>query len=221
MMRLGSAEFTLTKISETDRKLIKDLAQSRGCLTIRDYARVHEISVVAARQKIKKAPFDQIFKSMRLSGGAKAPEFFLLRSRYARIYSITHKEPRSMKTILDALLRLQVQSEKGVWQHNLRHAAVMILGDCAHIVDCLDRSESSVLKFTNEIKASKKIIHTFSPSRLAAFQLLLNRSEKIEQAAHAVTWDDVWNQKTPQSDKKIEAIEFKFHDLAITRNLQV
>jgi hypothetical protein len=229
MMRLGSAEFTLTRISEKDRQVLKDLALSRGCMTIKEFARVHEISVVGARQKIKKDPFDLIFKSIRLTGGAKAPEFFLLRSRYGRIYATTHKEPRSMKTILDALLRFQVQSEGGVWEHNLRHAGVMVLGDCAHITDCLDRSESSVLKLASALKESKKLIHTLSSSRLAAFQMLLSRSRKTgNQKPHEenpITWDDVWNIKAPSIDKKSlpesSTIEFKFHDLAITRNLQV
>jgi hypothetical protein len=225
MMRLGSAEFILTRISDTDRQLIKDLALSRGCLTIKEFARVHELCPSGARKKVKKHPYDQIFKSVRLIGGSKAPEFFLLRSRYGRLYAITYREPQSLKTILDALLRFQIQAEGGVWQHNLRHAGVMILNDCAHISDCLDRSESAILNFASEFIASKKIIHTLSPLRLATFQVLLNRSERIEQAPpqkeNAVTWDDVWNTKSPSTDKKTETIEIRIHDLSILSNLQV
>lgn len=230
MMRLRKAEQILTRLSELDRKVIKNLALSRGCITLREYTRVHDISVVGARQKIRKAPLDHIFKSVRLSGGLKAQEFFLLRSRYGRIYATNHKEPRSLKTILDALLRFQIQSEGGVWQHNLRHAAVMILGDCAHIADCLDRSEASVLRIAIELKAVKKVIHTLSFSRSETFKNLLQRIERAEPTSPAVkenmfTWEDVWSAKVTSSvdstSPNIPAIEINFHSLPITRTLKV
>ncbi|MBI2601887.1 MAG: hypothetical protein HYW48_02425 [Deltaproteobacteria bacterium] len=230
MMRLGKAEHTLTRLSELDRKIIKDLALSRGCMTLREYTRVHDISIVGARKKIRKAPLDHIFKSIRLTGGLKAPEFFLLRSRYGRIYATNHKEPRSLKTILDALLRFQIQCEGGVWQHNLRHAGVMFFGNCAHIADCLDRSEPSVLRLANEIKTVKKVIHTLSLSRLNAFHSLLLRAGKVEPKSptnkeNLFTWEDLWNAKvTSNIDSppvNISLIEINFHSLPITRTLKV
>lgn len=229
MMRLGVAEYVLTRISEDDRKLIKDLALSRGCLTIKQYAEGTSLSVVGARLKLKKTPFDNIFKSIRLNGSAKATEFFLLRSRYARIYTRNPKEPRSIKTILDALLRSLIHCDGGVWQHNLRHAAIMSVNDYTHIADCLDRSESSVLKLATEINVSHKILHTLSSSRFAAFQLLMSRIEKIEElpleGPKNITWDDVWKQKSPNPPKNLPTkslpIELKFHDVGIVRNLQV
>lgn len=229
MMRLGVAEYVLTRISEDDRKVIKDLALSRGCLTIKQYAQGTSLSAVGARLKLKKSPLDKIFKSIRLNASAKATEFFLLRSRYARIYTNNPKEPRSIKTILDALLRSRIHCDGGVWQHNLRHAAIMVVNDCTHIADCLDRSESSVLKLTTEINVTHKILHTLSASRFVAFQRLMSRMEKVEELpvekAKDITWDDVWKQKTLNPPKnptnKYLPIELKFHDVGIVRNLQV
>ena len=229
MIRLGAAEYVLTRISEADRKLIKDLAHCRGCLTLKEFASIAQITVVGARQKIKKTPFDLIYKSLRLDSKAKAAEFFLLRSRYGRIYSNSYREPKSIKTILDALLRVQVHLESGIWQHNLRHAAYMRLPETIHIADCLDRSESAVLTFAGTLSATQVILHTLSPSRFAAFQMLKSRSippvEQATQEEPSLGWDDIWknNPVTPATSKPstISSIEIKLHELPIIRTLQV
>lgn len=218
MIRLGAAESIIVRLPEEDRHIIQDLAMARGCLLVKDYAGLRDLSVVAARAGLKRPPLLQIYKSLQLDQKRKSPEIFLVANRYARIFSANYVEPRSIKTILDALLRSHVHQVGAIWTHNLRHAASMRLQEQVHITDCLDRSESSVLKLAMSLEGDLKTLHTMSPTRFAAFTWLQNRLAKkvnSQSASSEMTWEQLWEDKKRSSlqypESKISPITIKLH----------
>lgn len=223
-MRMTSTETHLSFLDARDRELVRQLAKSRGHFTLTDYANYRGISRQGAYGRLQHH-FGVLFKRMRPSGANSFPEVYFLIRRIAYFYNPDYQEPKTLHTLLDGLLRTRVVNlGEGEWSHHQRQPSVFVTKTEVHVVDCLDRTPSAVLKFANDLVPENRIvkIHSGRSQRVVATEYLQNRKQSTKEKKDDegdLTWDSLFGerkralQNTDKFSNQRPLIEVVYHSI--------
>lgn len=231
-MRLNKVSNFLCSLDGKDREFVAKLAVARAGFTLSGYAKQRNITRPAALFRLNQSRPGDLFQRVKIGARKTSPFIFFLKRKFGAVYAPDYREPRTVNTVCDALLRARlIFGEPGNWSHHQRQPSVLVMPEQTHVADCLDRNETAVIQFASSLNSeSPVVIHTGSEKRFSAFKLLRAKLaiHKEPQLEEEITWDNLFGERkrriqksSHHSNAQEERLRIEYHEAPVFLNLEV
>lgn len=229
-----SAE-AIAALDRRDRVIVETIATAHGALTVTQYSLWREVSRQRAHCRLTHPPLTAVFRLVFGDRSRRLPDVFCPTEGIVRMVTGDSHMPSTEHSLLDSVLRTHCAIlHGGIWTHHARLPAVLTSGSgpklTIHVLDCLDRSPSSVVEFAGRQQAPAGVVHIHtgvlarSEAMRRANQGLTAALDRVSDQQTPLTWNSLFSDhrheppvtNRPQNQAR-PGIEIAFHDLPIFR----